>query len=90
MNLHMCAKFGANRPSRLVAFPEFVPRLVRLFATVRVDSCKNTPKNNIYTSKIIIPAHAEINLTIFLHSNFLSVQWYARGGVDDIVPQCND
>ena len=23
MNLHMCAKLGANRPSRLVAFPEF-------------------------------------------------------------------
>ena len=37
MNLHMCAKFGANRPSRLVAFPEFVLRLVRLFAAVRAD-----------------------------------------------------
>ena len=24
MNLHMCAKFGVNRSSRLVAFPEFV------------------------------------------------------------------
>ena len=55
-NLHMCAKFGANRPSRLVAFPEYVLRLVRLFAAVRADSRKNTPKNNIYTSKIIIPA----------------------------------
>ena len=40
----MCAKFGANRPIRLVAFPEFVLRLVRLFAAVRADSCKNTPK----------------------------------------------
>ena len=47
-----CAKFGANRPSRLVAFSEFVLMLVRLFAAVR----KNKPKNNIYTSKIIIPA----------------------------------
>ena len=56
MNLHLCAKFGANRPSHLVAFHEFVLRLVRLFAAVRADSCKNTPKNNIYTSKIIIPA----------------------------------
>ena len=56
MNLHMCAKFGANRPSRLVAFPEFVLRLVRLFAAVRADSRKNTQKNNIYTSNIIIPA----------------------------------
>ena len=55
MNLHMYAKFGANRPSRLVAFPEFVLRLVRLFAAVRADSRKNSPKNNIYTSKIIIP-----------------------------------
>ena len=54
MNLHMCAKFGANRPSSLVAFPEFVLRLVRLFAAVCADSHKNTPKNNIYTSKIII------------------------------------
>ena len=49
MNLHMCAKFGANRPSRLVAFPEFVLRFVRLFAAVRADSSKNTPKNNTYT-----------------------------------------
>ena len=56
MNLHTCAKFGASRPSRLVAFPEFVLRVVRLFAAVRADSRKNTPKTNIYTSKIIIPA----------------------------------
>ena len=55
-NLHMCANFGANRPSRLIAFPEFVLRLVRLFAAVCADSRKNMPKNNIYTSKIIIPA----------------------------------
>ena len=53
---HMCAKFGANRPSRLVPFPEFMLRLVRLFAAVRADSRKNTPKTNMYTSKIIIPA----------------------------------
>ena len=53
MNLHMCAKFGANRHSRLVAFPEFLLRLVRLFAAVRADWHKNTPKNNICTSKII-------------------------------------
>ena len=69
MNLHMCAKFGANRPSRLVAFSEFVLRLVRLFAAVRADSRKNTPKNNIYTSKIIIPArtcrHQRTKLTFF-------------------------
>ena len=26
MNLHMCAKFGINRYSRLIAFPEFVLR----------------------------------------------------------------
>ena len=56
MNLHMSANFCANRPSRLVAFPEFVLRLVRLFAAVRDDSRKTTPKNNIYTSKIIITA----------------------------------
>ena len=40
MNLHMCAKFGANLPSHLVAFPEYVLRLVRLFAAVRADSRK--------------------------------------------------
>ena len=44
MNLHMCAKCGANQPSRLVAFPECVLRLVRLFAAVCADSRKNTPK----------------------------------------------
>ena len=55
-NMHMCAKFGANRSSRLVVFPEFVLRLVRFLAAVRADSRKNTPKNNIYTSKIIFPA----------------------------------
>ena len=43
MKLHMCAKFGANRSSRLLAFPEFVLRLVRLLATVRaVSRKKNT------------------------------------------------
>ena len=84
MNLHMCAKCGANRPSRLVAFHEFVLRLVRLFVAVRADSRKNTPKNNIYTSKIINrPEHADINVSNFLHSNFRSVQWRARGGVND-------
>ena len=31
-------------------------KLVRLLATGRAVSCKNMPKNNIYTSKIIIPA----------------------------------
>ena len=38
MNLHMCAKFGANQPSRLVAFPEFVLRLVRLYALTRAKT----------------------------------------------------
>ena len=33
----MCAKFGANWSSRLVAFSEFVLRLVRLLAAVRAD-----------------------------------------------------
>ena len=61
MNVHMCTKFGANRPSRLVDFPEFVLRLARLFAAVRADSRKNTQKNNIYTSQIIIPARTCIH-----------------------------
>ena len=91
MNVHMCAKFGANRPSRLVAFPECVLRLVRLFDAVRADSRKNTPKDNIYTctsneNSNIRPEHADINVTNFLHSNFRSVQWRARGGVNDILP----
>ena len=38
------------------SFPEFALSLVRLFAAARADSRKNTPKSNIYTSKIIIPA----------------------------------
>ena len=45
MNVHMCARFGANWPSRLLDYPEFVLRLVRLFAAVRTASRKNTPKN---------------------------------------------
>ena len=44
MNLHMCTKFCANRPSRLVAFLAFVLRLVRLFAAVRADSRKTRQK----------------------------------------------
>ena len=36
--------------------PLAVLGLVRLLAVVRAVSCKNMPKNNIYTSKIIIPA----------------------------------
>ena len=60
MKLHMCAKFGANRP-------EFVLMLVRLFAAVRADSHKNTPKNNIYTSKIRINAFSLFNIILFLY-----------------------
>ena len=48
MNLHMCSKFGANRPSRFVAFPEFVLRLVRLFADVRADLHKTRKKTHLY------------------------------------------
>ena len=44
MNVHMCVKFGANRPSRFVAFPQCVLRLVKLFVAVRAESRKNTPK----------------------------------------------
>ena len=39
--------------------------LVRLLATGRAVSRKNTPKNNIYTSKIIIPARTTTSLTFF-------------------------
>ena len=42
----MCAKYGANRPSRLVAFPEFVLRLVRLFAALRAQ--KHAKKQHLY------------------------------------------
>ena len=47
VNFHKCAKSFqpfVNRSSRLVDFPEFVLRSVRLFAGVRADSRKNTPK----------------------------------------------
>ena len=40
MNMHMCAKFGANRSSRLVAFRKLVFRLVRLLAAVSAGSRK--------------------------------------------------
>ncbi len=72
MNLHMCAKFGANRSSRLIAFPEFVLRLVRLLAAVLADSRKNTQKNNIYTSKIIIPARTCWHKRNYLTAIFLA------------------
>ena len=56
LNLHMFAKFCANRSSRLVAIPEFVLRLVWLLAAVRAVTRKNTPKDNFYASKVIFPA----------------------------------
>ena len=91
MNLHMFAKFGANWSCRLVAFSEFVPMLVRLLAAVRADSCKTRQKTIfIHRKSYFRPEHADINVTNFLHSNFLSVLWRARGGVNDIVPACND
>ena len=37
------------------SFSRICAKLVRLLATGRAVSRKNTPKNNIYTSKIIIP-----------------------------------
>ena len=40
--------FGANRSSRLVAFLEFVLRLVRLLAAVRADSRKTRQKQYLY------------------------------------------
>ena len=76
MNLHMGANYGVNRPSRLVAFPEFVLRLVQLFAAVRADSPKNTPKYLYIENKLLNsfrPEHADINVTNFLHSNARSV-----------------
>ena len=38
------------------SFSRMCSRLVPLFAAERADSRNNMPKNNIYTSKIIIPA----------------------------------
>ena len=72
MNLHMCGKFGANRSSRFVAFPEFVLTLVRLLPAVRR------------------PDHVDIKVTNFLHSNFRSVGWRARGGVNGMLPGCEN
>ena len=40
---------------------------------------------------MIIPAeHEDINVTNFLHSNLRSVQWRARGGVNDMLPACKN
>ena len=52
MNLHICAKFGGNRPSGLVAFPEFVVRLVRLFAAVLADSRKEHVKHVAFSGAL--------------------------------------
>ena len=43
---------------------------------------------NIYGLNVKTAAHT--NVTNFLHINFLSILWRARGGVNDIVPACND
>ena len=68
-----------------------VLRLVRLLAAVCAVLHKNTPIYNIYTSKNIIPTRTlNLNVTNFLHSNFRSVQWIARGGVNGNVPACNN
>ena len=64
MNVHMFANFGANRASPLVAFPECVLRLVRLFTTVRTDSRKNMPKTTcIHRQLQFRLEHAYINVT---------------------------
>ena len=44
---------------------------------------------NFILSYIII-IHADINVTNFLHSNFRSVEWRARGGVNDMLSACKN
>ena len=89
--MHMCAKFGANRASRLIAFLEFVLRLVRLLAAVRADSRKKNRQKTIFIHRQSFrPEHADTNVNNFLHSNFLSVLWRARGGINYSVPAFND
>ena len=53
MNLHGCAKFGANRPSLLVAFPECVLMFVRLFPAVRAASLKVLPQHPLIVTLLL-------------------------------------
>ena len=71
------------------SFSRIYAKLVRLLATGRAVSRKNTPKNNIYTSKIVFPART-CSVTNFLHSNFRSVWRRARGGVNDMLSACKN
>ena len=52
---HVC-QIWCQSVQRFGSFSWICAKLVRLLATGRAVSRKNTPKNNIYTSKIIIPA----------------------------------
>ena len=52
---HVC-QFWCQSVQPFGSFSWICATLVRLLATGRAVSRKNTPKNNIYTSKIIIPA----------------------------------
>ena len=38
----------------------------------------------------IVSMYAGLNATTFLHSNFLSVPWLARGGANGNVPACDN
>ena len=80
MNLHTCVKFGPDRSSGLREDRRWLQRLVRFLATVGADSHKNTPKNNIYTSKIIIPAR-----TCWHQRHYLSSQQFSYRSV---APTC--
>ena len=75
MNLHnvMCATFGSNRSSSLVAFPEFVLSLVRLLAAVRAVSRKTREKTTFIHLKLEFrPENYNINVTNFVYNNFLA------------------
>ena len=56
MNMHTCAKCGPDRSNGLRQDSRCLLWLVRFLDAVGADSRKDTPKNNICTSKIIIPA----------------------------------
>ena len=86
MNLHMCAKFGINRSSRLVAFPEcYVSSALSHWA--RCLAQKHAKKQHLYIENYNSGPNMQTN---FLHSNFRSVGWRARGGVNDMLSACKN
>ena len=73
MHMHTCVKFGPDRSSGLQQDSQWLLMLVRFLAAIGADSrAQKHAKNNIYTSKIIIPAR-----TCWPQRHYLSSQHFS-------------